>query len=93
MQLETLRHSCSHIMAFAVKQLYPQVHLGIGPSIKEGFYYDFDLPKGIKQEDLGKIELVMREIIANNYPFIREQWDSKTAAKFFTERGEKYKVE
>jgi len=91
--IEILRHSCAHIMASAVKQLYPEVHLGIGPSIKDGFYYDFDLPGGIKLQDLDRIEAVMREIINQDYPFVREEWDSENASDFFTRRGEKYKVE
>jgi len=60
MNLETLRHSCSHIMASCVKKLYPFAKLGIGPSIENGFYYDFEIPQGLKEEDLVKIEELMR---------------------------------
>ncbi len=93
MDLETLRHSCSHIMASAVKKLYPQAKLGIGPAIKEGFYYDFDIPGGIKEEDLNKIEEIMREIAKEDMPFIHKQWDKKEAIEFFKEKNEPYKVE
>ncbi len=91
--LETLRHSCAHIMASAVKRLYPDVKLGIGPAIEDGFYYDFDAPMGIKEDDLVKIENVMREIINADFPFIREEWSSEDAIRFFQEKKEKYKVE
>ncbi len=93
MNLETLRHSCSHVMASAVKKLYPQAKLGIGPAIEEGFYYDFDIPGGIKEEDLDRIEEIMREIAKEDMPFIHEEWSSKDALRFFEERNEIYKVE
>jgi len=91
--LETLRHSCSHIMASALKKLHPESKLGIGPAIKDGFYYDFDIPSGVKDQDLLKIESLMSEIIKADYPFIHEEWDSEEAIRFFQGKGEDYKVE
>ncbi|MCM8823096.1 MAG: threonine--tRNA ligase [Candidatus Omnitrophica bacterium] len=93
MNLETLRHSCSHIMASAVKKLYPNAKLGIGPAIENGFYYDFEIPQGIKEDDLDKIEDLMREIIYKDYPFIHEMWEKDKAIEFFEREGEKFKVE
>jgi len=94
MDLQTLRHSCSHIMASAVKKLYPQAKLGIGPAIDNGFYYDFEIPGGgIKEEDLGRIEQLMREEINKKLPFTREEWESDKAIEFFNSKGEVFKVE
>jgi len=80
-------------MASAVKRLYPDAKLGIGPAIENGFYYDFDIPSGIKDQDLVKIENLMREIIKADYPFVREEWSSEDAIRFFSQRNEDYKVE
>jgi len=91
--LEKLRHSCSHIMASAVKRLFPQAKLGIGPSIENGFYYDFDIPQGLKEEDFPKIEEEMKKIIEEDYPFIHEEWPKEKALKFFEETQQNYKVE
>ncbi|MCD6539376.1 MAG: threonine--tRNA ligase [Candidatus Omnitrophica bacterium] len=91
--LEKLRHSCSHIMASAVKRLFPQAKLGIGPSIENGFYYDFDIPQGLKEEDLPKIEEEMEKIIKKDYPFVHEEWTKEKALKFFEEAQQDYKVE
>jgi len=63
LELETIRHSASHVLAQAVIELFPGVKLGIGPAIEEGFYYDFDLPQKLTPEDLPKIEAKMKEII------------------------------
>jgi threonyl-tRNA synthetase len=93
MDLQTLRHSCSHIMASAVKKLYPQAKLGIGPAIEGGFYYDFEIPGGIKEEDFGRIEQLMREEINKNLAFIQEEWPSQDAIDFFQNKGEIFKVE
>lgn len=68
MDLKTLRHSCSHIMAQAVKELWPEVKLGIGPSIEDGFYYDFDKKEPFTDEDLAEIETKMQEIIKEDLP-------------------------
>ena len=64
-----LRHSTAHVMAEAVQSLFPDVKFGIGPAIENGFYYDFDLPEALKEEDLEAIEARMREIIASDLPF------------------------
>jgi len=93
MNLETLRHSASHIMADAVKQLYPDVKLGIGPAIEDGFYYDFDRKEPFVPEDLAKIEAKMREIAAKNDKFVCEAMKKKDAAALFKKMGEKYKLE
>lgn len=93
MNLETLRHSASHIMADAVKQLYPDVKLGIGPAIEDGFYYDFDRKDAFAPEDLAKIEEKMREIVSKNDKFVREEMKKPDAVALFEKMGEKYKVE
>ena len=93
MELNTLRHSCSHIMADAVKRLYPGAKLAIGPAIENGFYYDFDIPGGIKEEDLPKIEAEMKKIVNSNAPFVQEEWSKEQALEYFSKAGETYKVE
>jgi threonyl-tRNA synthetase len=93
MDLDILRHSAAHVMAQAVKSLWPDVKLGIGPSIEDGFYYDFDREEPFSPEDLNKIESKMREIIKKDYPFEREELSKKEALKLFKKMGEKYKVE
>jgi threonyl-tRNA synthetase len=93
MDLETIRHSCSHMMASAVKKVYPQAKLAIGPSIENGFYYDFDVPGGIKEEDFARIEQLMREESNKKLPFTKEEWPSEKAIEYFTGLGETYKVE
>ena len=93
MDLNALRHSCSHILASAVKKLYPKAKLGIGPAIGSGFYYDFDIPGGISEEDLPKIEKLMREEVKENLSFDYQEQDAKKAIGFFKKQGEKYKVE
>lgn len=92
-ELDVLRHSASHIMAQAVKRLFPEAKLGIGPSIKDGFYYDFDLETKFTEEDLPKIESVMKEIIEAEHPFVRAELGKEAALKLFRERGELYKCE
>jgi threonyl-tRNA synthetase len=101
MNLEILRHSCSHVMAQAVQELFPGTKLGIGPAIEDGFYYDFDtsaaLSAGKKEaftdEDLARIEKKMAEIIAEDEPFIREDLEKKAALSLFKKLDEPYKVE
>jgi len=94
MDLETLRHSISHILAASVQELYPEAKLGIGPAIEDGFYYDFDIPEvALVPEDLIKIEEKMRELIKADLPFVREELSKTEALKLFESRGEKYKVE
>ncbi len=93
MDISTLRHSCSHVMAQAVKELYPDVKLAIGPSIEDGFYYDFDINESFTPDDLEKIEEKMRKIIKDDLPFINEEWNKKKAIKFFKQQDEPYKIE
>lgn len=86
-------HSTSHIMAQAVKRLFPEAKLAIGPAIEEGFYYDFDLPRPLTDEDLEKIEEEMRKIIQADLPFRRREISREEAQKIFAARGETYKLE
>ena len=90
---EIYRHSTSHIMAQAVKRLFPEAKLAIGPAIEEGFYYDFDIPRPLTDEDLEEIEKEMRKIIQEDLPFRRKEVSKEEAQKIFAERGETYKVE
>ena len=90
---EIYRHSASHIMAHAVKDLFPEVKLAIGPAIEDGFYYDFDRDTPFSAEDLEKIEKRMQEIIKKSSPFIRKAMSKADAAMFFKEKGEDYKTE
>jgi threonyl-tRNA synthetase len=91
--LPTLRHSTSHVMAQAVKQLFPDVRVAIGPAIEDGFYYDFAKATPFTPEDLEKIEGRMKEIVRKDLPFIREEWPREQAIRWFEERGEPFKVE
>jgi threonyl-tRNA synthetase len=91
--LATLRHSTSHVMAQAVKRLWPDVKVAIGPSIEDGFYYDFAKAEPFTPHDLEKIEGVMREIVKANTPFERSEMSRADAIAYFRERGETYKVE
>ena len=91
--LEILRHSTSHLMAQAVKRLFPNVQVTIGPAIKDGFYYDFDTDKPFTDEDLPKIEAEMKKIIKENIPVIRKIMTKKDAIEYFKKNNEPYKVE
>jgi threonyl-tRNA synthetase len=91
--LKIYRHSTSHIMAHAVKEIYPNTKLAIGPAISDGFYYDLDCEHSITQEDLAQIEKKMKEIINANRPFVRKEIPRDEAIKFFRELGETYKGE
>lgn len=88
-----LRHSISHVMAQAVQDTFAGVRVGIGPSIEDGFYYDFEYAETFTPEDLEKIEKRMREIAAANYPFKRQEVSREEAVALFKDRGESYKVE
>ncbi|MEF3279935.1 MAG: threonine--tRNA ligase [Elusimicrobiota bacterium] len=88
-----IRHSFSHVLALAVKRLYKDVKLGIGPAIDNGFYYDFDFAQPLKEEELSKIEDEMRRIINSEQEFIGEEWEKEKARKYFFKLGEKFKVE
>ncbi len=90
---EILRHSTSHIMAQAVKHLFPDVKFAIGPAIENGFYYDFDLEHSFVPEDLEKIEKEMKEIVKVNYPFSKKLVSKEEAVNYFKEKGEIYKLE
>ena len=91
--LETYRHSSAHIMAEAVGELFPGTKFGIGPVIKEGFYYDFDTDHVFTPEDLQKIEEKIAEIVQRNTPFVRKVLKQEEALEYFGNLGEKYKVE
>ena len=91
--LETLRHSTSHIMACAVKGLFPDVRVAIGPAIENGYYYDFDLPSSFTPDHLAQIEKRMEEIVAGDVPFVRKVISKEEAVRIFREKGEKYKLE
>ncbi len=90
---KTYRHSTSHIMAHAVKELFPDAKLAIGPATDEGFYYDFDLDRTFIPEDLSSLEKKMSEIIRQNNPFVRKIVSREEALELFREEGEAYKVE
>ncbi len=92
-ELQKLRHSTAHVMASAVKRLFPEAKLGIGPAIENGFYYDFDLEHRFTPDDLKKIEEKMREIIACGYEFKQEIISKQEARKLFERMGEIYKLE
>jgi threonyl-tRNA synthetase len=89
--MERMRHSAAHVMAEAVESLFPEAKFGIGPSIEDGFYYDFDLPRSLTPEDLPVIEDGMRAIIVQNVPFIKEEVSKEKARKIFARQP--YKLE
>jgi len=91
--LELLRHDAAHVMAEAVKELYPETQVTIGPAIENGFYYDFSRVEPFTPEDLGKIEARMHEIVARDEKITREVWDRDRAVEFFRAQGELYKAE
>ena len=91
--VEVLRHSCAHLMAMAVQQLFPGTQVTIGPVIDNGFFYDFDCEKPFTTEDLEKIEARMLEIAKSDLPVSRSLMSRSEAVAFFEKLGEKYKVE
>ena len=91
--LEILRHDAAHVMAEAVKELYPETQVTIGPAIEDGFYYDFARAEPFTPEDLEKIEERMRDIVDRDEPIEREVWNRDDAIEFFDKLGEKYKAE
>ncbi len=93
MDLEILRHSTSHVLAHAGKELDPDTRLGIGPAREDGFYYDFDREEPFLPEDLGKIEERMRQIVKRSLKFEKEVLKKKEAIRLFEKMGEDYKVE
>ena len=88
-----LLHSAAHIMAQAVKRLYPKVKIAIGPAIENGFYYDFDFEEPLTEADLPKIEKEMKNIIDEDHPIERKEISKKEAVKYFTNSNEPYKLE
>src|SRR6185295_13537062 len=90
--LEVIRHSTAHLLAYAVKELFPEAQVTIGPVIEDGFYYDFAFKRGFSEEDLVKIEERMREIVKRDYPVSRSVMPRDEAVKFFRDMGEEYKA-
>jgi threonyl-tRNA synthetase len=91
--VETLRHSCAHIMAHAIQRLWPETKFGIGPTIENGFYYDIDLDRKLSPEDLRLIEKEMKKITKENKPFVQEEHSVDEAISFFKEQDQPFKVE
>jgi threonyl-tRNA synthetase len=91
--VEAMRHSCSHVLAQAVLQMFPEAKLAIGPAIETGFYYDFDLPRTLIPEDLPLIEKKMKQIVKQNQKFEKKALPISEALKFLKEFGQDYKIE
>jgi threonyl-tRNA synthetase len=91
--LEIIRHSCAHLIGHAIKQLYPDVKMAIGPTIDNGFYYDVDLDQALNQEDLEKIEKRMLEIAKTSYPVVKQVVSWQEARDTFESRDEMYKMQ
>ena len=91
--LELIRHDAAHVMAEAVQELYPGTQVTIGPTIENGFYYDFARAEPFTPEDLEKIEKRMHEIVDRDEAIVREVWNRDAAVKFFQDKGESYKAE
>ncbi|MBM4295735.1 MAG: threonine--tRNA ligase [Deltaproteobacteria bacterium] len=91
--LEVMRHSASHLMAEAVRSLFPGVKIAIGPAIEAGFYYDFDAPEPFTPEDLARIEERMGQLVARDLPYERQEMSRGEAIRLFRELNEIYKVE
>jgi threonyl-tRNA synthetase len=91
--LEVIRHSTAHLLAYAVKELFPDAQVTIGPVIENGFYYDFAYKRPFTPEDLEAIEKRMAELAKRDIPVSREVWGRDEAVRFFLEQGEKYKAE
>jgi threonyl-tRNA synthetase len=92
-KLYCLKHSTSHVMAAAVQQIFPEARFGIGPPIKNGFYYDMQLPRPLTPEDLEEIERRMRAITKEGRPFERQNWNKEQALEFFGGRDQNFKLE
>ncbi|MBY0461762.1 MAG: threonine--tRNA ligase [Alphaproteobacteria bacterium] len=91
--LEVIRHDTAHVIAAAVKELYPETQITIGPAIENGFYYDFFRETHFTLDDFEKIENRMREIVKRDEKFIREEWKREDAIEFFKKEGEHFKAE
>lgn len=92
-QLDMLRHSTSHVMAQAVQDLFPEAKVAIGPSIENGFYYDFDYAPGFTEQDLARIEGRMKELVKMDLPIVRKMVRKEEAVEMFHKMGENFKVE
>src|SRR6266404_155843 len=90
--LYVLRHSTAHLLAEAVRRLYPGVKIAIGPPIENGFYYDFEFPEPISEEDLERIEAELERELAEGRAWTREERDRDEAKRYFLEQHEPYKV-
>ena len=91
--LEVIRHSCAHLLAHAVKELYPSAQVTIGPVVEDGFYYDFAFERPFTPEDLTRIEEKMHELAKKDFPVTRTVIARNEAIKYFRSIGEKYKAE
>ena len=91
--VDIIRHSTAHLLAYAVKELFPDAQVTIGPVIQNGFYYDFSYKRPFTPEDLVKIEQKMTELAKKDFPIVREAWQRDKAVEFFHGIGEKYKAE
>ena len=91
--VEILRHSTAHLLAYAVKTLFPEAQVTIGPVIENGFYYDFSYKRPFTPEDLAEIEVRMAELAKKDFPVLREVWPRDKAVEFFKSTGEHYKAE
>lgn len=92
-ELETMRHSCAHVMAHAISRIWPTAKFGIGPTIEDGFYYDFDIPEKLSDESLDRIEKEMFKIINANAPFERREHGIDEAIEMFRSMNQPFKVE
>jgi threonyl-tRNA synthetase len=88
--LDPMRHSAAHIMAEAVMDLFPEARLGIGPAIKDGFYYDFDLPRTLTPQDLKAIEKRMHTSVNKDHEFVRTEWDPDDGRAMLEAAGQSY---
>ncbi len=91
--VHVMRHSCAHLLGHAIKQLYPEVKMAIGPVIENGFYYDVDAPFSLTPEHLERIEARMKALAKTDYPVVKKMTPREEAIRIFTERGEDYKLE
>ena len=91
--LQRMRHSCAHVMAAAVQEMFPEAKFGFGPPIEDGFYYDFELPRPLSSEDFAQIEARMANLAKAAHPFEYEVIDGPEAARLFGQMGQDYKVE
>jgi len=91
--IDLLRHDAAHVLAEAVKELYPETQVTIGPTIEDGFYYDFARDEPFTPDDLERMEARMKEIVERDEPITREVWDRNEAIEFFRAQGEAYKAE